>query len=137
MPDVHVLLYRSIATRTMAAGEMLTLIKHAQAANAERGVTGLLLHGRMEAVPGMPGAFVQWIEGPEAHVRELFGIVEQDDRHQSVEVLADGPAAEVAGADRRRFGRWAMGLETMSTLPASLDGFLRFYEERGLTAIAA
>ena len=47
-------------------------------------------------------AFAQTLEGEEQAVRELFGRIERDPRHESLSVL------EETHVDGREFGRWAM-----------------------------
>ena len=137
VPDpLHAVLYRSIASQTFAPGELLSLVEHAQARNASLGITGILLHGSMRALPHVPGAFVQWIEGPEGVVHELYRTVAADRRHHEVEVLADASLASL-GINERLFGRWAMGLKSMSELPASLGGFLSVYRGGSLDGVAA
>lgn len=133
---MHVLLYRSRARTALLAADLNQIIETARRRNRQLGVTGLLLHGRMEAIPGIAGEFVQWIEGPEASVDELFADIAQDSRHTDVEVLARGTREAVeagvgpvlrpgASADRL-FPAWSMGMVRLSELPATLGGFLRF-----------
>lgn len=133
---MHVLLYRSRARTALLAADLNQIIETARRRNRRLGVTGLLLHGQMETIPGIAGEFVQWIEGPKASVDELFADIAQDSRHTDVEVLARGPREAVeagvgpplrpgASADRL-FSAWSMGMVRLSELPATLDGFLRF-----------
>ena len=127
MPEaLYVVLYRSIASRYLPPHERLALVEDARAKNATRGVTGMLLYGSMEALPQVPGLFVQWIEGPREAVKELFETIEDDDRHQEVEVLSEGPP-EALGVSGRLFQDWSMGAASMSEMPATLSGFLTAY----------
>ena len=126
---MYTLLYRSRARTGLMAHGLNDIIAHAQANNGRLGLTGLLLYGEIPAVPGAPGEFVQWIEGPtEDAVESLFETISHDDRHFDVEVLARGPGSEVLGAPDagRLFPSWSMGLLRLSALPATLSGFLEF-----------
>lgn len=57
-------------------------------------VTGFLLAGE--------GAFLQWLEGPSANVRETFARIAQDPRHGDLALISD---VEVTA---RRFRDWNM-----------------------------
>jgi hypothetical protein len=132
---MHALLYRSRARPGLLADDLNDIIETAEARNRRLGVTGLLLHGRMEALPGVAGEFVQWLEGPEEAVETLFGNIERDGRHTGIEVLGRGPLAQLAaeahvGArGERLFPAWSLGLVRLAELPATLSGFLRFVAE--------
>ena len=74
--------------------ELGRLFSTARSNNKKRQVTGaLLVSGEW---------FVQVLEGDEAEVRSLFGRIEQDPRHDTVELLDAVPEAE------RVFARWSM-----------------------------
>ena len=123
---MHALLYRSRARPGLMAPDLNAIIAVAEARNRALDVTGLLLYGQIPSVPGAPGEFVQWIEGPETAVRALFADIGDDDRHFDVDVLADGSVDEVRGETGRLFPSWSMGLVRLSELPATRRGFLRF-----------
>ena len=119
------ILYRSTASQHLSAGDLLSLTRDAKAANAKRRLTGLLLHGQMTYLPGVPGGFVQWIEGEEATVQDLYATIQKDNRHTSVETLAEGTVRSLAGT-HRLFPFWSMQMASLAELPATLSGFLRF-----------
>ena len=123
---LHVLLYQSRAVRGMSASDLDAILEAAVARNAADGVTGLLLYSEMEMLPGLPGLFVQWIEGPEEAVRALYARITRDRRHTEIERLADGPAKSVAGANARLFPSWAMTVKRLADVPATLSGFLHY-----------
>ena len=133
---MHAILYRSLARPGLLADDLNAIIATAQERNRQLGVTGLLLHGRLETIPSAPGEFVQWVEGPEEEVENLFALIETDERHRDVEVLGRGSIAELTDASHtsvqvdlaagRLFPMWSMGLVRLAELPATLDGFLRF-----------
>ena len=143
---MYALLYRSRARPGLLASGLNDIIDTARERNRQLDVTGLLLHGRMEALPSVPGEFVQWIEGPEESVEPLFALIQEDPRHTDVEVLARGPSASLRSKGRtaaetgaRLFPAWSMGLVRLAELPATLTGFLGFVAEwdGDLTASAA
>ena len=128
---MHAVLYRSRARPGLLAGDLNAIIDSASRRNAAMGVTGLLLYGLLQAVPGAPGEFVQWLEGDRESVEAVVERIEADGRHFDVEVLARGPLAEVAAgapvsAGGRLFPSWSMGLVRLAELPATAAGFLRF-----------
>ena len=142
---MYALLYRSRARPGLLAGALNDILETARARNRSLSVTGLLLHGRMEALPGVAGEFVQWIEGPEEAVESVFAKIERDARHTEIEVLARGPLADLkagawagtaSAADGRLFPAWSMGLVRLAELPATLGGFLRFASEWNGDALA-
>lgn len=127
---MHALLYRSRARPGLLAPDLNDILFTAQTRNPQVGVTGLLLYGELEVVPGAPGEFVQWLEGPEQAVEDLYGIIRDDPRHTEVEMLGRGALVATttrsASADGRLFADWDMGLVRLAELPATLDGFVRF-----------
>jgi hypothetical protein len=75
-------------------GELGAIFTAARRNNKALGITGaLLISGR---------AFAQALEGEERAVRDLYGRIERDPRHERVTVLREGEV------DGRVFGRWAM-----------------------------
>ena len=131
---MYALLYRSRARPGLLASDLNEVIATAETRNRELDVTGLLLYGQLPAVPGAPGEFVQWIEGPEEAVETLYHEIASDDRHFDIEVLARGPIAELTGNTNiptvgRLFPSWSMGLVRLSELPATQSGFLEFARE--------
>lgn len=93
--------------------ELGELFSQARSNNKRSGLTGALLLDR--------DWFVQTLEGDEAVVRALFARIEDDPRHDAVEVLEAGP---VPG---RLFARWAMAEVAASGRPdipliAHVDG---------------
>jgi len=75
-------------------GELGAIFTAARRNNKALGITGALLtSGR---------AFAQTLEGEERAVRDLYGRIERDPRHERITVLQEGEV------DGRVFGRWAM-----------------------------
>ena len=140
MTDLFTLLYRSRAVRVLDANDLLRLLMISLRNNARDGITGVLLYGPTEPLPGAeadlmmlssdipfegPGAFVQWLEGPEAAVRSLyFDRIAHDTRHTDLALLETGTSTH------RLFPHWAMALEPSRALPASVDAISRLAAER-------
>lgn len=109
------LMYRSRdlispAEREVALGHLFST---ARSNNKALGISGALL------IDG--DRFVQTLEGDESPVRDLFARIEQDERHDHVELLS------TATVDDRVFARWSMarvGSEGEPDVPliAHLDG---------------
>lgn len=144
---MHALLYRSAARPGLLADDLNAIIETAEENNRAAGVTGLLLHGKFEALPALAGQFVQWIEGDKDAVEGLFAQIQTDPRHSDIEVLARGPISTLArhGTLTRRlvggrlFPSWTMGLVRLAELPATLEGFLGFangWDERQVRTAA-
>lgn len=121
---LHALLYQSTATRACSAADLERIGATARRNNAARDVTGLLLYGEISMLPGMPGQFLQWLEGPEADVEATYDRICRDTRHSDVRLTARGPSSSVAGVDGRLFPTWDMSVRRLADLPATLFGFL-------------
>lgn len=112
---VH-LIYASVATRPFDAPELVDLLDHARAANAEIDVTGLLLHES--------GSFFQVLEGPEEVVAALYARIQRDARHhQTVKIILEP-------IEQRDFGGWTMAFagltrEDLSRIEGVNDFFSR------------
>ena len=93
---VSTLIYRSRATCPLAAAELLTLTRAAQARNQAEAITGLVVYDQ--------GRFFQWLEGPEAGLARVMRSIDADNRHTDIAVLTRSTAT------RRRFDGWHMKL---------------------------
>jgi hypothetical protein len=108
------LVYVSAATRPFSEDELVALLALSRARNAERDVTGRLLH--------VDGSFIQAIEGSGAAVQELFGRIARDPRHRGIVVLEDGPIPA------RGFAAWRMDYRRLARAEI---------EQRGVAILAA
>ena len=102
--QIHRLIYKSIATSEVVSNETLRELElQAAAANAENGITGLLvLSGN---------TFVQVLEGSAEELTALFGRIMQDKRHRQVTLISFQPVVE------RCFEDWTMRLVDLFDLP--------------------
>jgi hypothetical protein len=71
-----------------------SILIDARHANIRDGITGALIC--------RADIYLQWLEGPEAQVRDALARIAHDDRHLEVKVHVAEPVAE------RAFGEWAM-----------------------------
>ena len=93
------IVYGSTATTRFGSIDLAELLTQCRVRNRSIGVTGMLMHEE--------GRFLQALEGPELVVRELMDRIEQDPRHDHVEVLAQETIAS------RRFPDWSMGYDRL------------------------
>ena len=107
------LAYVSTETEPFSQIDLVELLAVARGANAERGVTGLLLYRE--------GCFYQVLEGNEFAVNKTFHNIEQDPRHRDVQVLFKGES------ESREFPDWQMGFLNLDGIEAdALAGFSDF-----------
>lgn len=93
------LVYTSNAAKVFSDEELSDLLAESRKANQDASITGLLLYRN--------GRFVQFLEGPESRVRDVYGRIAADRRHTMVRVLVDGHPPE------RTFSDWSMGYEPL------------------------
>lgn len=140
MPNLFTLLYRSRAVRVLDSHDLLRLLMVSLRKNARDGITGVLLYGPQTPIAESdadlvilssvlpfdgPGAFVQWLEGPEPAVRALyFDRIAHDARHTDLVLIETGTSTH------RLFPHWAMALEPSRALPSSPDAIARLASAR-------
>jgi len=83
---LHRLVYMSTAVGVLRAEELDRIYFRAKSANAQSGITGLMLF--------YEGAFLQVLEGPIAGVSSLLERIRRDRRHSNLIVLEAGPVEE-------------------------------------------
>ena len=88
------LLYRSAQTYELDSDSMIKLLLDARSNNQRLGITGLLIHRH--------GHFMQYLEGEQEQLRELYDVIARDPRHADIEVLQSGQQ------QARLFPRWKM-----------------------------
>lgn len=114
--SVYSVVYTSAALTPFDDAALEALLRQSREANARAHITGILL--------ARNGRFVQFLEGPEAAVRELVERISQDPRHTNVRVLLDDQRSQ------RQFAEWTMGYEpsTPPTGPAP-DGYRDAFDD--------
>jgi len=84
--------------------------------NAEKGITGMLIY--------FDGTFVQFLEGPDENLNQLFLKISQDKRHQDIILLLEGIA------EKRGFSDWSMAYKKVTQSEVSqIEGLRNFKKE--------
>lgn len=97
---LYSLVYSSLAAEPFDDDQLAALLTQSRNANARADITGMLLYRK--------GRFIQFLEGPEALVRDLLARISADPRHSSVRVMVDGHPPT------RQFAEWTMGYEPVN-----------------------
>jgi hypothetical protein len=106
---VFSLVYSSTTDHDWSQDELVGLLEWSRLWNATYGVTGLLLYRDC--------AFMQFLEGDEPTVRQLFANIRADRRHQDVDLMWTNDT------ERRRFLDWSMAFRELGNHPVSEPGF--------------
>ena len=107
------LAYVSTQTGPFGTADLLRLLKAARLRNQACNVTGLLIH--------RDDSFFQVIEGREADVRRIFGIISADRAHHRIKVLFEEPLAE------REYADWRMAFMELDNVDVRmLPGYSTF-----------
>ncbi|MFT4831499.1 MAG: hypothetical protein ACI815_001147 [Psychroserpens sp.] len=88
------LTYRSKAKSGLSANEIQDILKLARKRNSQNDITGCLLYNK--------GNFIQILEGEKQLVKEIFISINNDDRHNDVDILSEGVS------QKRIFADWDM-----------------------------
>ena len=91
------LIYRSVARPSFRLDDIHQLLKKARRKNQELGITGCLLYYR--------GEFIQYLEGNQIRVLELFDTIKKDKRHDEIELIS------FSERETREFVDWEMAFE--------------------------
>ena len=94
------LIYRSVAKPTFKEEDIVEMLLKARRNNEAIGITGCLLYYN--------GEFIQYLEGNQIKVLELFDRIREDKRHSDIELLS------FAQLDEREFPRWEMAYEDLT-----------------------
>jgi len=91
------LVYRSDAKSGFDLTQIQEMLFKAKSFNHKEGITGCLLYH--------DGKFIQYLEGNQLKVLQLFDKIKEDKRHRKVELLAHGEI------EKRAFEKWDMAFE--------------------------
>ncbi len=80
--DLYHLIYRSKATIASSESALRDIFITAKRNNSLVGITGCFIYRN--------GYFLQFLEGKEEVVKQLFYTIEDDNRHEDVEILIEG-----------------------------------------------
>jgi len=117
---LHQIIYVSTSADVLTEDALLQLLFDSQKRNAEREVTGLLLHS--------DGNIIQIIEGSESAVKTLYEKISKDFRHRGV-TLISSKAIEV-----RDFPHYKMGFKRarIQDFREQIPNFSKIVEEGNL-----
>lgn len=100
-PKLSHLIYSSEATTGLVAEDLTGILEKARVKNAEKLITGMLLHTE--------GSFFQVLEGEESALVQLFAVISSDSRHTRVTKIIQEPIAN------RAFGEWTMAFSDIDS----------------------
>ncbi len=92
---MHTITYVSAAVEILTQDALFDLLQRSRDNNSAFGISGLLLY--------KDGNFIQTIEGPENHVRQLYKNICIDKSHRHMITIFDESIQE------RAFPQWSMG----------------------------
>ena len=95
-PALATLAYRSRASEPFSEAQLQELLVSSQANNHKSGLTGLLLYDE--------GRFFQWIEGHPEQLKDVWEVIQKDQRHTDIELMGQ------QSIPLRFFGDWDMRL---------------------------
>lgn len=91
------LIYRSVAIPSFKQSDIHEMLQKARANNEKLGITGCLLYYN--------GEFIQYLEGSQIRVLELYDKIKKDKKHKDIELIAYNER------DSREFDQWEMAYE--------------------------
>lgn len=94
------LIYISKPTRLMDSSDLIQLSKQAALNNAHIEITGYLVFN--------DEYFMQYLEGEELKVNNLYEKIGKDERHESIKLIYTG------NTETRIFPKWSMGFKDLS-----------------------
>ena len=100
------MLYVSTAVGPITTTVTGTILRSAQAFNADNRITGVLAQGQ--------GVYLQVLEGRRSDVNALYGRITADKRHKNVQLMA------FEDITQRRYGAWAMAHVDLTNADAIL-----------------
>jgi len=101
---LYEIVYVSLACEELTSAQLDKLLANCRASNEKSGVTGVLVYHHRE--------FLQLLEGEADEVLGLYSRIEDDQRHQQIYKLWDGPIAE------RSFASWSMAFVNQALIEA-------------------
>ena len=93
------IIYSSKATPSISQEDLHEILEASRRNNEQNGITGMLILYN--------DTFIQMLEGEQDAVYDTFDRIRDDQRHDNVLVLFEGPT------DRRHFSHWKMALEVV------------------------
>ncbi len=91
---IKFVIYTSKTSTSLSKIALNALIVKSRHNNKENLITGILLH--------INGVFLQYIEGPEDKIDQLYQKIKEDDRHKDLKILESGLR------ETRKYNEWQM-----------------------------
>jgi hypothetical protein len=113
------LIYVSQASLLVTEEELKKILESSQLSNAAKDITGVLVYGG--------NTFLQYLEGPDDSVIELYLRILKDPRHINCSLVY------ISSTEHRVFEDWSMGL--IMSDPINIERFLDI-KMRGIDAIS-
>ncbi len=104
----------------MTESDLEELLVKAREKNLRLNITGTLVYEN--------GHFLQVLEGERSAVREMFDVIESDDRHYDVRLLIEDDL------DARQFGEWSMAWSKIND-KSLLSTFVEISKTAGASAM--
>ncbi len=95
MEKLNYLIYSSVRNASCTDQQIQNILKSCEKNNPGKSVTGVLVHSQ--------NYFLQFLEGEENDLMNLFNLIKKDERHSKVILLNKGEIKE------RMFPAWHMG----------------------------
>lgn len=111
---MHSLIYISSAVEKFTKSGIEELLAVAHERNKEHGITGLLILKDY--------VIVQYIEGEEKEIKQLFENIKKDDRHFQVNLL------KIEEIKERQFKDWSMGVKHYDHLEGEELEFIKNFD---------
>jgi hypothetical protein len=96
--QLHAILYVSSAIKQIGDDELSRLYATASKRNLELGITGVLLYSK--------GNFIQYVEGPNEALIQLYRQIKEDKRHTGLIEIMNEPI------EAREFPQWSLASKT-------------------------
>ncbi len=117
MSDFFGIAYSSESTSLMSGEDIKKLLEFARKNNKKNSITGFLVYNA--------GHFLQYFEGPQENVMELYHKIAKDDRHNHVRTFYEGYN------DHRMLFDWFMAYKNFSEYSIDLqEKYLSFMGSR-------
>jgi hypothetical protein len=114
------LVYCSIAQPGLTLEAINEILETARSFNDEHNITGCLIYH--------DGEFLQILEGDQSIVMELYGRIEEDERHTNVSLLS------TEEKEKRSFPNWSMAFHQFDENEVAKNKFIDDF--RGFSALA-
>ena len=122
MQPMICLAYMSSARQLIDAQAMAEILTQSRVNNARKGITGMLCH--------YDGSFLQFLEGQESQVTDLFKTISRDPRHTRLLEVYRG------FIEQRAFPEWTMATVTAEALSPEHGAFCQSLRDVKLNAAA-